>query len=119
MVLTITHTKDDTFRLYERKQFHEIRWDDSNLKIKMTTGYEHCENYRLPDFEEEFEKWKRYRKTKAIAIESLKTFAAGLTADEWEESAESALAHPDEEVPIKSSLHHLFLGLLSLRLSSL
>lgn len=99
-VLTVTHEADENFRLYERKQFHAIRWNDRERAIKMDAGYEYFEDYRLPDFDEadEVEEWKRYRNALARALECFGAFAAGLKPEEWEAAAASALARPDEEV---------------------
>lgn len=102
-VLTVTHEEDENFRLYERKQFHAIRWNDRERAIKMAVGYNYFEDYRLPYFDEvdEAEEWNRYREALARALECFGAFAASLTPEEWETAAAEALARPDEEVPLR------------------
>lgn len=102
-VLTVTHEEDENFRLYERKQFHAIRWNDRERAINMAAGYDYFEDYRLPDFDEadEVEEWKRYREALARALECFGAFTASLAPEEWEAAAASALESPDDEVPLR------------------
>ena len=102
-VLTVTHEADDNFRLYERKLYYAINFNDRKRAIEMACGYAFSEDYRLPGFddEEEVEEGSRYREALACADVCFCAFAKSLRPEEWEVAAAEALESPDEEVPLR------------------
>ena len=102
-VLTVTHEADENFRLYERKLYYAINFNDRKRAIEMACGYAFSEDYRLPGFddEKEVEEGSRYREALACADVCFLDFAKSLSPEEWEAAAAAALEIPDEEVPLR------------------